>query len=119
MAVAESRVTVQHPTGLHARPAALFVRTAAGFSAAVRVTNLTRDESRRADAKSIINLMTLGVEQGHELLISADGDDADEAVVTLISLVKDDFGERPSAAASPCGSSETADSPDTSDSADG
>ncbi len=89
----EARLTITHPAGLHARPAALFVRTAAAFDAAVRLTNLTRDAERDADAKSIISLMTLGVEHDHDVLVRADGPDEDAAIDALRSLVERNFDE--------------------------
>lgn len=89
----EARLTITHPAGLHARPAALFVRTAAGFDASVRVRNLSRDPEKEADAKSILTLMTLGIEHGHEILIRAEGADAEEAVAAMRSLVESNFGE--------------------------
>lgn len=89
----EARLAITHPAGLHARPAALFVRTAASFDAAIRLTNLTRNPNRDADAKSILSLMTLGVEHNHEILIRADGPDEEAAVVTLRSLVERNFDE--------------------------
>ncbi|MBX5445818.1 HPr family phosphocarrier protein [Sphaerobacter sp.] len=89
----EARLTIANPVGLHARPAALFVRTAASFQSAVRVRNLTRDPEREADAKSILSLMTLGVEHGHEILIRADGPDEEAAIATLRELVESNFRE--------------------------
>ncbi|MDI3341014.1 MAG: HPr family phosphocarrier protein [Sphaerobacter sp.] len=89
----EARLTITHPLGLHARPAALFVRTAAGFQSTVRLRNLTRDPEREADAKSILSLMTLGVEHGHEILIRADGPDEEAAIAALRQLVETNFGE--------------------------
>lgn len=91
----EARLTITHAAGLHARPAALFVRTAASFGATVRLTNLTRNPEREADAKSILSLMTLGVEHGHEILIRADGPDEDAAIDALRLLVERDFDEAP------------------------
>ena len=84
----EARLTITHPAGLHARPAALLVRTAARFDAAIRLTNLTRNPLRDADAKSILSLMTLGVEHDHIILIRADGPDEDAAIIALSSLVE-------------------------------
>lgn len=89
----EARLIVANPVGLHARPAALFVRTAASFQAAVRVRNLTRDPDREADAKSILSLMTLGVEHGHEILVRAEGPDEEDAVAALRELVESNFNE--------------------------
>ncbi len=91
--MAETRLTVQHQAGLHARPAALFVRTAAGFEASIRVRNLTRGDDREVDAKSIVGMMTLGVEQGHEILIIAEGSDDNQAIAALRGLIDGNFGE--------------------------
>ncbi len=91
--MAQVTLKIEHPAGLHARPAALFVRTAAGYQASIEVANLTRDADRSADAKSIISLMTLGIEYGHEIEITASGDDEDEAIAGLTELVTSNFGE--------------------------
>jgi phosphotransferase system HPr (HPr) family protein len=92
MSQAEASLIVQHPVGLHARPAALFVQTAARFKAAVRVANRTRG-TKLVDAKSILGVLTLGVSQGHEIQITADGDDAEAAVAAMAELVESNFGE--------------------------
>ena len=84
---------VRNPSGLHARPAATFVRAAGGFGAEITLTNLTRDAERSASAKSVLGVMGLGVATGHRIRISAVGDDADEAVGRLIELVASGLGE--------------------------
>lgn len=89
----EAHLVIKHPVGLHARPAALFVRTAANFTSSVRVRNLTRDPEREADAKSILSLMTLGIEHMHEILVRADGPDETEALAAIRDLVESNFGE--------------------------
>lgn len=89
----ETTLTVRNPSGLHARPAATFVRAAAGFASEVQVTNLTRDPERSASAKSVLGVMGLGVSSGHEIRLSADGPDADEALDTLSRLVESGIGE--------------------------
>lgn len=89
----EREVPVRNPSGLHARPAATFVRAAAGFTANVLVTNLSRDAERAASAKSILGVMGLGVGLGDRLRIAAEGDDADEAVAQLADLVASGLGE--------------------------
>jgi len=91
--VADAEVEVRNPSGLHARPAATFVRTAGGFVAEVRVTNLTRDADMSASAKSVLGVMGLGVSRGHRIRITADGDDAERAVQTLVDLVTAGIGE--------------------------
>lgn len=83
---------VQNPVGLHARPAALFVQTAAQFQARIQVRNRTR-ETPFVDAKSILGIMSLGVAQGHQIEITAEGEDAEEALEALRALVASNFGE--------------------------
>ena len=86
-------VTVRNPSGLHARPAATFVRAAAGLPVEIRVTNLSRDPDRSAAAKSILGVMQLGVAQGHELRLEADGEAAEEALQELRALIESGLGE--------------------------
>ena len=93
--MARVTVVVSNPSGLHARPAATFVKAAAAFAADIRVTNLTRDPERGASAKSILGVLQLGVSRGHELRIEAEGDDADCAVRELAALVEAGLGEPP------------------------
>lgn len=89
----EAHLIIDRPSGLHARPAALFVRTAAQFQASIRARNLSRDAEREADVKSILSLMTLGIEQGHEILVRADGPDEAAAIAALRQLVEHDFND--------------------------
>jgi phosphotransferase system HPr (HPr) family protein len=91
--VAEAEVEVRNPSGLHARPAATFVRAAAGFGADVAITNLSRDVERSASAKSVLGVMGLAVSRGHRIRIAATGADADEAVAQLVDLVAAGLGE--------------------------
>jgi phosphotransferase system HPr (HPr) family protein len=88
----ETTIQIKHKAGLHARPAALFVQTAAKFSSLIKVRNLTTN-GNFVDAKSIIMVLTLGVMSGHEVVIQADGADSDTAVEALRLLVDGNFGE--------------------------
>jgi phosphocarrier protein FPr len=89
----ELRIQIKNRLGLHARPAAQFVATACHFEAKIQVQNLTRNtEAVRGD--SINQVGTLGVRQGHELLITARGKDAQEAITALQSLIIHNFGEQ-------------------------
>ena len=65
--------TIRNPSGLHARPAAMFVRAAAGFGSKVTLENLDRDGATPIDAKSIIAVMSSGVSKGHRVRLTADG----------------------------------------------
>lgn len=76
-------VTVTTPTGLHARPAAEFVRAAQSFSSAVRV----RYGEREVDGKSILGVLSLGVPQNGEITLVVDGPDEEAAVSILVGIL--------------------------------
>jgi phosphocarrier protein HPr len=82
-------VVLRHANGLHARPAELFARTALKFDSRIDVIN----KNERADAKSILHLLTLGATDGSELVIEADGSDAEQAVEALAKLIEGGFDE--------------------------
>jgi phosphocarrier protein HPr len=79
---------VTNPVGLHARPAALFVQTAARFKD-TDIRLIKGDQVR--DAKSILQVLTLGVGPGTSITIQADGAQAEEALAALTDLVERDF----------------------------
>jgi phosphotransferase system HPr (HPr) family protein len=83
---------IRNPSGLHARPAALFVRTAGGQRARIRVRNLTR-ASDEVDARSLIAVLGLGVSRGHRISVSAEGEDEAAAIEAIRSAVDDGLGE--------------------------
>ncbi len=87
----ESSITIRHPVGLHARPAALFVQTAQKFSAKISVTH----GAKTANAKSLLGLLGLGVTKDADISIKADGADEEAAVDALVALVESNFGDRP------------------------
>ncbi|GBD33484.1 MAG: phosphocarrier protein HPr [Gemmatimonadales bacterium] len=89
MAVVERRVRIVNELGLHARPAAEFVKLASKFKSEIQVR---RDEVT-VNGKSIMGVMTLAAEQGAELVITANGVDAEEAVNALAALVESGFRE--------------------------
>lgn len=85
----EAKVLIKNKVGLHARPASLFVQTANKFKSAITAIH----GERKANAKSILSVLTLGANQGAELVLQAEGEDAEEAVQALISLIESNFGE--------------------------
>jgi phosphotransferase system HPr (HPr) family protein len=85
-------LVVVNPSGLHARPANMLVETAAGFQARITVENLDR-ASRAVDAKSILMLLTVGVQRGHRIRVTANGEDEDQAIETLTALIESGLGE--------------------------
>lgn len=88
-----AELSIRNPSGLHARPAATFVKAAAAYACDIRVTNLTREAGRTASAKSVLGVMGLGISRGHTIRLEAEGDDADAAIRELSVLVGAGLGE--------------------------
>jgi PTS hybrid protein len=86
---AQAHVLLTNRVGLHARPASLFVQTAANFGAQVTV----RVGERSADGKRILAILQLGARCGDELNITAAGPDASATVAALVALVQRKFDE--------------------------
>ena len=78
-----TQITLTNDVGLHARPAALFAQKATSFSSSVTVGK-GDDE---ANAKSLLSLLKLDVRSGDTVTVTAEGDDADEALAALSDLV--------------------------------
>jgi phosphocarrier protein HPr len=89
MAVIEHSAMIVNPLGMHARPAAEFVKVASRFKAAVQV----RKDELAVNGKSIMGVMMLAAECGSSLVIRVDGDDAEQAMAALLALVADGFHE--------------------------
>jgi len=87
----ERRVRVTNRLGLHARAAALLVRTASAFSCALRLERI--DETASADAKSILSVLMLAASRGTELLMTAEGADEEAAMNAVCALFAEGFGE--------------------------
>ena len=78
------RAIVSNPQGLHMRPGQLFASLASKFESTIEVIN----GGRRVDAKSMLDVLTLGAEQGTELEIEASGPDAEAALQALAEFVQ-------------------------------
>lgn len=85
----ELTITIIHEVGLHARPAALFVKTASKYSSNVTVSY----NGKTKNAKSMLGILSMGIGTNAEINIQADGEDEDEVVTALADLIKDNFGE--------------------------
>jgi phosphotransferase system HPr (HPr) family protein len=88
----EVTLTIKHEVGLHARPAAVFSKTAQTYQSKITVKNLTRD-TPVADAKSVISLFKAAVAQNHTIYMTAEGEDEEAALAALVGLIEDNFGE--------------------------
>ena len=82
----EKETTIGPQEGLHARPAAQFVKTAKGFSSEIMIVK----GDKEANAKSSMKIMTLGAKKGEEIVIRAEGNDAEEAVKALVEMISQD-----------------------------
>lgn len=82
-------ITVQNQVGLHARPATFFIQKANEFRSSIWVE---KDE-RRANAKSLLGVLSLGITGGTDIRIIADGQDENDAVEALEKLVDSGFAE--------------------------
>lgn len=79
--------TITNKQGLHARPAAMFVRTASQFRSAIWVMK----EGEEVNGKSILGLMMLAAEYGAEVEVTAEGEDAEAALAELGRLIQSGF----------------------------
>jgi phosphocarrier protein HPr len=82
-------VTISNKYGLHARPAMQFVELATKYVSRISIGR----GDKLADAKSIMEVLMLAAENGTEITIRADGDDAEEAIDALLKLVARKFDE--------------------------
>jgi phosphocarrier protein HPr len=85
----EQSVRIANKLGLHARPAAAFVKIANRFQADIYV----RKQDTEVNGKSIMGMMMLAAECGSEITIRASGEDAEAAIRDLVQLIEDKFGE--------------------------
>jgi phosphocarrier protein len=85
----QKKVSIKNASGLHARPAGMFVKKASQFKSTVEV----EANGKTVNAKSIMGIMSLGLSQGDEITIIANGEDQENAVNELSTLIESGFGE--------------------------
>jgi len=85
----QQSITIQNKLGLHTRAAAKLVDIAKKFSSKIDIAC----RSRAVDAKSIMGVITLGAHKGSQIDIAITGEDEQEAMVALVKLVNERFGE--------------------------
>ena len=76
-------VKVTNQVGLYARPATFFIQKANEFKSTI----LVEKEDRRVNAKSLLGILSLGITKDSVITLTADGPDAEEAVLALVNLV--------------------------------
>lgn len=87
--MAQRELTIQNKLGIHARPAAQFVKTASKFSSEIRVEK----DGEEVDGKSIMGLMMLAAGNGSAIIVAAEGEDEDAALEALTDLIERKFEE--------------------------
>jgi phosphocarrier protein len=85
----ERQITIRNATGLHTRPAATLVKTAARFKADFFI----QKDTMEINGKSIIGVMTLAAEQGSTLVLRFNGPDEEEAAAAVVTLFERGFDE--------------------------
>lgn len=73
------KMTINIPSGLEARPVALFVQVASRYESSIFV----EIKDKRINAKSIMGMMSLGLSAGEEVVVSADGQDENDAILNI------------------------------------
>jgi len=87
----EKTATITNPLGIHARPAALLVQAAAQFTANIY---FSKGDVDQVNGKSIMGVMMLAAEQGAQITVKAEGEDAAAAVEELVALLQSNFEEQ-------------------------
>ncbi len=89
--MAERTVTIGSKVGLHARPASLFVKAAGESGIPVKIA---KEGGAPVDAASILGVMTLGAKYQENVVLTAEGDRADEVLDSLVELLSKDLDEK-------------------------
>lgn len=79
-----SEIVVKNKTGLHARPAAEFVKAASRFKSAITI----EFKEKKINGKSIMHVLSAGISAGSVITLSADGEDEQQAIETLAGLIE-------------------------------
>jgi phosphocarrier protein HPr len=99
MATAERTLKITNKLGLHARAAAKLVQMAARFKSEVKIARVDAGkgsgaaQANEVNAKSIMGVLMLAAANGTTVRLGAEGEDAEEAVAALVSLIEGKFGE--------------------------
>jgi phosphotransferase system HPr (HPr) family protein len=86
--MAERIIIVASKSGLHARPAAIFVQKAKSFQSQVALIK----DTKTVNGKSILSVISLGATQGEQVTLQANGEDAETALEQLAVLLEKDLG---------------------------
>ena len=82
--VVRAKIKIKNKSGLHARPAAIFINTCKQFKSNIKIIK----QGRSADAKNMLQVLALGIDMGDEIIIEINGEDEKEALKTIIGLLE-------------------------------
>lgn len=82
--MSEKTITINNPSGLHARPAALLVKEASNFRSAIKLVK----NGKEVDAKSLLGVMSLAAKQNDQITVRAEGEDAEAAVNHIAAFLE-------------------------------
>lgn len=83
----EIKYTITDAQGIHARPAGLLVKAVAAYPCKVTIAK----GAKEMDAKRLLGVMSLGVKQGEEITVKADGENEDEAIAAIEAFLKENL----------------------------
>lgn len=81
---------IQNKTGLHARPATVFVQTANRFNSNIVIER----DGKKVSAKSILGVLSLGAERDSSIIVEVDGSDEESAMKSIEELIGNRFGDK-------------------------
>lgn len=82
-------VKVENAVGLHVRPATYFIQKANSYASSIWI----ECDGGKVNAKSLLGVLSLGINQGSEITLTADGKDESEAIGGLVALIETGFSE--------------------------
>ena len=85
----KEKLILKNETGLHARPASIFVDKAGQFTSDIKIAS----KGKEVNAKSIMSVMSLGIDGGDEILLKIEGDDEEKASKSLKKLINEKLPE--------------------------
>lgn len=85
----KEKFTLKNETGLHARPASVFVDKTGEFKSDIRIES----KGKEVNAKSIMSVMSLGIDGGDEITLTIEGEDEEEAMTELSKLINEELPE--------------------------
>lgn len=82
--VIKAKIKIRNRSGLHARPAAIFINTCRQFKSKITIMK----EGRMANGKNMLQILALGIDMGDEVTLEVSGEDEEEAFKTIIDLLE-------------------------------